>query len=111
VGPEDVELGAKPVKVERRSRAGAVISVRLTPEEADNLQRLAMQRGTTLSRVAREAITTFVRGGLVAAAESGPWSGTISGTGHFELIAVGRRLPARTEGHVREVEPVKPTRG
>ena len=55
MGPDDIELGDEVIEVERRERAGVVVSVRLSAEEADRLQRMAEDRKTTLSRVAREA--------------------------------------------------------
>ena len=57
------ELGAERVAVERPRRAGVVLSVRLGPEEADQLQELAEQRKLTLSQVVREAIASYVRYG------------------------------------------------
>ena len=53
---EQFEASDEPVEVERRARAGVVVSIRLSPEEADRLQELAAERNTTLSRLGREAI-------------------------------------------------------
>ena len=64
MGPDDIELGDEVIEVERRERAGVVVSVRLSAEEADRLQSMAEDRKTTLSRVAREAIATYLANGL-----------------------------------------------
>jgi hypothetical protein len=104
MGPDDIELGEEPIHVERRPRSGVVISARLSSDEADRLQAVAALRGVTLSQIAREAITTFLSGGLVDSTSTGPWTGTVSGNGHFELFTVGRRLPVRTEA--RGPQPV-----
>jgi hypothetical protein len=60
---EQFEAGDEPVEVERRARAGVVVSVRLTPDEADRLQELAAERNTTLSRLGREAIVRLLDDG------------------------------------------------
>ena len=60
MGPDEIELGDDMIDVERRERAGVVVSVRLSAEEADQLQSIAEDRKTTLSRVAREAIATYL---------------------------------------------------
>ena len=60
MGPEDIELGDEVIEVERRPRAGVVVSVRLSADEADQLQRLAEERKTTLSHVAQEALSAFL---------------------------------------------------
>lgn len=104
MGPDDIELGEEPIQVGRRPRSGVVVSARLSAEEADRLQAVAAQRGITLSQLARQAIATFLSSGLLDSTSSGPWTGTVSGNGHFELFAVGRRLPVRTEA--RGPEPV-----
>jgi predicted transcriptional regulator len=63
VEPEDFELGDEPIEVERRPRAGAVLSIRLSGEEVDRLQQLAKARGISLSRMGREAIIAFIEAG------------------------------------------------
>jgi hypothetical protein len=60
---DQFEVGDEPIDVERRPRAGAVVSIRLSPEEADQLQELAAERNTTLSRLGREAIVRLLQGG------------------------------------------------
>ena len=63
MGPDDIELGDEAIEVERRERAGVVVSVRLSAEEADRLQSIAEDRKTTLSRVAREVIAAYLADG------------------------------------------------
>ena len=63
MGPEDIELGDELIEVERRPRAGVVVSVRLSADEADRLQRLADERKTTLSHVAQEALSAYLAHG------------------------------------------------
>jgi hypothetical protein len=60
LGPNDIELGDEVIEVERQRRAGVVVSVRLSAEEADRLMTIAEGRQTTLSRVAREAIERYL---------------------------------------------------
>jgi len=104
---EDIELG-EILEVERKSRAGVVVSVRLSADEADELQRLAEQRGTTLSKVAREAITSYLAHGPNRGIEIGPWTGTVSSSkmgGSFELTFSPSSSTAETAGSVREFSP------
>ena len=58
--PNDIELGDEVLDVERRPKAGAVVSVRLTPDETGRLQAIARSRHVTLSQVTREAITSYL---------------------------------------------------
>ena len=58
--PDDIELGDEPIEVERRPRAGLVISVRLSPDEADEIEGIAEERKITVSQVARDAIISFL---------------------------------------------------
>jgi predicted transcriptional regulator len=74
MGPEDIELGEGTVRVERRPKAGVVVSVRLAPEEADQLEEIAERRGVPLSRVAREAIVTYLTRGPLAQPAVAPWT-------------------------------------
>jgi len=60
MGPEDIELGEDVIEVERKPRAGVVVSIRLSADEAARLQRLAEERETTLSQVAQEALSAFL---------------------------------------------------
>lgn len=101
---EDYELG-EAVEVERRPRAGVVISVRLSQDEADQLQELAQQRGTTLSRVAREAITAYLGAGGSARWVAVPWTGTTSYFNNLELIPIQPGSIVVTRGDVRVGEP------
>lgn len=57
-GAHEVELG-EVVEVERRPRAGVVLSVRLSVEEAEQLHEIAKRRGATVSRIGREALVAF----------------------------------------------------
>jgi predicted transcriptional regulator len=59
--PEDLELGAEPIDVERRTRSGVVVSVRLSADEADLLQAIAQSHHVTLTDVAREAIIAYIQ--------------------------------------------------
>ncbi|MGI8550762.1 MAG: hypothetical protein ACR2PL_08250 [Dehalococcoidia bacterium] len=67
VNQEDYELGGAIIEVERPARAGIVISVRLTPEEADTLQAIADARGLGLVQAARELLTAFLGASSVGA--------------------------------------------
>jgi hypothetical protein len=58
---EQVELDDEILEVmPPRSRPGVVVSVRLGPDDAETLHELADRRRTTLSEIAREAITTYL---------------------------------------------------
>lgn len=70
LGPDDIELGDEAIEVERRERAGVVVSVRLSAEEADRLQDIAEGRKTTLARVAREAIELYLAKGRQGAVDT-----------------------------------------
>ena len=61
--PEDIELGDDVIEVERKPRAGVVVSVRLSADEANRLQQLAEERRTTLSHVAQEALSAYLAHG------------------------------------------------
>ena len=63
MGTDDIELGDEAIEVERREPSGVVVSVRLSAKEADQLQSIAEERKTTLSRIAREAIVTYLANG------------------------------------------------
>lgn len=78
---EEFELGDEAIEVERARRSGIVLSVRLSADEAEQVQRLALERGMSLSQIAREALTGLLRGGAggvagapVTAAITGPAS-------------------------------------
>ena len=100
MGPDDIEPGDEVIDVERKPRAGVVVSVRLSAEEADQLQRIAEGRKTTLSRIAREAPTGYLVHGPERAPTAGPWTGTVSIGGHFELSYAAHGATARTAGSV-----------
>jgi hypothetical protein len=100
--PEEIELNDEVVEVERRPRAGVVVSVRLSADEADELQRVAERRGTTLSRVAREAITGYLAHGPGNMPAGAAWTGTVSGSSKLELSYTHSGPIVRTGGQVRE---------
>lgn len=104
------------VEVERRPRAGAVISVRLSSGEAAQLQRMAEQRGSTVSRVARDALTDYLRRGSTATGIRAwpglPWTGTTDYGNNLVLLPSTTGPLAITIGpvqqpavHRREVVP------
>ena len=70
LGPDDIEVGDEVIEVERRERAGVIVSVRLSAEEADRLQSMAEDQKTTLSRVAREVIANYLAHGRQGADET-----------------------------------------
>lgn len=78
MGPDDIELGDDVIEVEKKPRAGVVVSVRLSADEADQLLSIAEMRGTTLSRVAREALGAYILHGPRRPIAVGPWTGTMS---------------------------------
>lgn len=59
---DDYELGDEPMQVERAPRAGVVVSVRLSPEEAERLFLVARLSDKLITEVAKEALLQ----GLVA---------------------------------------------
>lgn len=82
----------------RREDAGErsdVVSIRLSAAELGMLQELAEYRGVTVSQVARDAITTALRGGAAAVAAA-PWTGT--STNGLDLFAAPQGPTARTSG-------------
>ncbi len=66
-GPHDIELGDEAVDVERPGRAGLVVSIRLSPEEADQLERLADQRRMAISALAKEIVAESLKAATPAA--------------------------------------------
>jgi hypothetical protein len=99
--PDDIELGDDVIEVERKPRAGVVVSVRLSPEEADQLQAIAERRGVSLSRVAREALSGYLMYGPDRPTIIGPWSHTIGLGGHFEPTGgTTLRAAAQTTGAI-----------
>ncbi len=62
-----VELGEQ-IEVRRAARSGVVVSVRLSPEDADLLHDIAEANGKTISQVAREGLSRYLRrrGGATA---------------------------------------------
>ena len=105
MGPDDIELGDEEITVERRPRAGEVVSVPLSAEEAGQLQAVAERGKTTLSGVGREALAGYLARGLERPPSVGPWTGTVSSRGHFELSYAHYGEAARTAGSVKEATP------
>jgi predicted DNA-binding ribbon-helix-helix protein len=110
--PEDFEAGDEPVEVERRPRAGAVLSIRLTSEEFEQLQELAKARRMTLSRLGRTAILSYLEGGEqwsnlpVQWTVAMPFPGVLPAAATFnvELIVTSPGRQSVTAGEVRELE-------
>jgi hypothetical protein len=108
MGPDDIELGDEVIEVERKPRAGVVVSVRLSADEADQLQNIAEQRETTLSKVAREAVAAYLTHGPDRGPVTSPWTGTVSSSvvgGHFQLTYVQHGANFETTGSV--MDPTK----
>src|ERR1700730_8061169 len=78
--PDDFEIGDEPIEVERKQRAGVVISVRLSPEEADQLQQAAARMDLTVSQVLRRALGGFLRGPADCEYAYPRWTATKTGT-------------------------------
>ncbi len=57
----DFEIGEEITDVRRAPRSGVVISVRLSAEEADRLHDIAESTDRTVSQVAREALSGYLR--------------------------------------------------
>lgn len=55
---ERIDVGNELVDVERRPRAGVVVSVTLSAEEAQHLFRAAAAQGVPISTFARDALLT-----------------------------------------------------
>lgn len=60
VASDDLELGETPIRVKRRLPSAVVVSIRLSSREAGELLAIAEERGTTLSQIAREAISNYL---------------------------------------------------
>jgi hypothetical protein len=58
--PGDIELGNESLAVQRRLRAGVVLTVRLSAEEADQPQTVADEFGITLSRAGHTTIKKYL---------------------------------------------------
>lgn len=85
-----VELGEEVTSdVRGRRPAGIVLSVRLTAEEAEQMQRIAQVTAKSLSEVARIALRSFLNNGGYEAQTSGI-SATSSWGGEVQV------LPPRT---------------
>jgi hypothetical protein len=94
----EFEPTGEPLEVERRPRAGAVISVRLSADEAECFTNVAVQRRMTVSALGREAIMEYLRhtpSGMLAAS---PWTGVTDGNSSLQLIIPTARPVVRTDG-------------
>jgi len=60
---DGVELGAEIADVDTRRPAGMVISVRLSAEEARQLQDVARRASKSLTAIARESLRATIAGG------------------------------------------------
>lgn len=98
----ELELGDEPVKVERRARPGVVVSVRLSPDEADKLFAIAAERQVTLSHVAREAVRAYLHGTTAGRPSLPPWSATTTGEGRL-VVFQPQRGQACTYGQAPEL--------
>ena len=65
IEPGDIELGDEITDVEVRRPAGLVVSVRLSAEEADQLERIAERAGKSVTDVAREAVQAAIASGAL----------------------------------------------
>ena len=104
ISREEFELGTEPLDVERRQRAGVVVSVRLTAAEADRLSALAQAQRKTVSQVVREAVTEFIEHGSRRSTASGPWTGVVTNN------QVSLNLHSATGPSVRTHGSVHPAR-
>lgn len=59
--PEGFEAGDERVEVKRAQHPGVVVSIRFSPDEADQLSDLAVARGAGVSEVARSAVLAYLR--------------------------------------------------
>jgi hypothetical protein len=65
IEPGDIELGDEITDVEVKRPVGLVISVRLSAEEADQLERIAERAGKSVTDVAREAVQAVIAAGAL----------------------------------------------
>ncbi len=65
IEPGDIELGDEITDIEVRRPVGLVISVRLSAEEADQLERIAERAGKSVTDVAREAVRAVIAAGAL----------------------------------------------
>jgi predicted transcriptional regulator len=100
----EYELG-EAVEVDRRARAGVVVSVRLSQDEVTQLQEFARRRGATLSQVARDAITGFIENGGKPRWYAVQWTGTMADANNLVLTQVQQSSIVVTRGEVRTGNP------
>ena len=87
VNREAFEAGDEIIEVERRPRSGVVVSVRLSPGEADRLEEIAQRRNLTMSQVVREAVSDYLGSGLRGPAAVVPLTGAALNYGSLNVIA------------------------
>lgn len=63
--PDDLDLGDEETSVQVRHPVGLVVSVRLSAEEADQLERIAEVAGKSVVDVAREAVQATIAAGTL----------------------------------------------
>jgi hypothetical protein len=65
IEPGDIELGDEITDVEVRRPVGLVIAVRLSAEEADQLEQIAEKAGKSMMEVAHEAVQVVIAAGAL----------------------------------------------
>lgn len=100
----DIELGMDAIEVERKPRAGVVISARFSAEEADLIQGLAERRRVSLSQVVRDAVAAYLVYGASPVTIATRWTGTTSNFGNLTLNYPTLGPSSETEGQAREGE-------
>lgn len=95
------EAGDEPIKVKRQPRSGTVISVRISPEEADRLYEVAESRGKTVSQIAREAIGNYVNSS-VSSPPNAALQVMVTGTALSNFVVSSGAPNIQTRGSVAE---------
>jgi len=94
----EFEATGEPLEVERRPRSGAVVSVRLSADEAEHLMNLATQRRMTVSALGREAILAYIQRVPSARLAAATWTGATNGNTFLQIINPTNRPIIRTDG-------------
>lgn len=100
VDRSDFEVSDEVVEVERPPRGGAVVSTRLSADEADQLQQIAQERDLSLSQIVREAIAVYLRTGAGRRPEGPTWTSTITTDASLQVVASGSNRTPSTRGHL-----------
>lgn len=107
INRKDFDIEGESLEIVRQPRAGVVVSVRLSADEATQLQQIANRRQVKISTIAREALGQYlgtVSSGRISAS---PWTGTSTEPfSRFELSGEPLAPVARTHGMVSEGEPI-----